>query len=285
MSYISNSLIDHVSKSVSQTTISEISSFQTNIRRLLEPQYDTFLQGSYANDTAISDINDVDIVALERTNGNLPSIGVNSYIFSDIKSKLEMDRSYLNRIIIGRKCLTVQLVTRKADITPAVSSIFSIPANNFNEPISIVQNIANFPKTHKYNGQVKNQSTNNNYKKIVRMLKNYINNWNIKNIAPSFHIECMIFSYPNNWFSNDLALSLQNILNHMVGNTFNINFVTVAQDKPVVSQTGWQPSCFFAFKQHIINNISNLNLALTSNNDYWANYYFRMFFNIQSRWV
>lgn len=277
MSFISTVLIDHVSGGLSQSTIDEISAFQNNIRSLLHG-YETFLQGSYANDTAISEINDVDIVALENPNGYLPTIGATS-IFNDIKSKLEANLNYRGMVTIGNKCLKLSLETRDADIVPAVHPLFGQP-NRFGEPILIANNIANYPKTHKNNGQIKNQNTNNNYKRIVRMIKNYINNWNLKNIAPSFYVECMIYSYDNGWFGNDLPATLNHILTHMISTNFNSNFNSVAGDKRVITLFEWTPQNFTSFRQHVINKLQYLNSAISATNELVANGYFRNFFNL-----
>lgn len=279
MSYVSAGLISQVSVGVPQSVVDEISAFQNNVRSLLQG-YETFLQGSYANDTAISDINDVDIVALERPLlGFLPSISTSGNLFYDIKEKLEANPNYRGRITIGRKCLTLSLITRRADIIPAIRSAVG-QTNQFGEPITIAQQILNYPKTHIHNGQVKNQSTNANYKHIVRMLKNYINNWGIKASAPSFYVECMVHSYDNGWFGNDLPVTLNHILTHIVGNNFNANFVTVAGDKYVVSQTEWIPQSFFAFRQHVSAKLPHLNAAVMATDEASANSYFRTFFNL-----
>ncbi len=280
MSYISAYLVDQVSRGVSQTTVNEISALQNNIRSLLQQGYETFLQGSYANDTSISDINDVDIVAIERPLlGFLPSIGTSSNLFYDIKSKLETNSSYRGRVTIGRKCLTVTLANRKADIVPALRAS-GVTLNRFNEPIVIAQQIRNYPKTHISSGQAKNQRTNNNYKRVVRMVKNYVNNWNLDAVAPSFYVECMIYSYTDTSFSNDLMMSLNNILSHMTGSNFDPNFMTVAGDKNVISQTEWNPQSFIAFRNHIINNLQYLNAALILNDETHANANFRKFYNL-----
>lgn len=280
MTQIALGLIDQVSKGVSQSTIDEISAFHENIRSLLEQRYDTSLQGSYANDTAISDINDVDILAIEKPISNyLPSIGVTNSHFVEIKSILETNQNYRGMITVGHKCLTLSLATKSADIVPAVK-LFLGNTNQFGEPFIIAQGINNYPKTHLAYGQAKNQRTNNNYKKIVRMLKNYVNNWNIKEIAPSFYIESLVYSYSDNSFSNDLPLTLANILNHMVGSSFDYNFSTVAGDKHVISHTEWSPLSFHTFKQHINLKLPYLNSATTTSSESMANSHFRSFFNI-----
>ncbi len=279
MSYVSQGLISQVSSGVSQTTMTDISSLHNNIRALL-PNYETFLQGSYANDTAISDINDVDIVAVHNplmsllTGSSQPS-----NLFYDIKNKLEANQNYMGMVTIGHKCLTVNLNTKQADIVPAIRST-AVQLNQYREPLIIAQSIRNYPKTHLANGQAKNQRTNNNYKKLVRMLKNYVNNWNLKNIAPSFYIECLVYSYTDNSFGNDLAYSLNNILSHMVGQSFVSTFTTVAGDKIVISQNEWSPQSFIAFRQHIANKLPQLNAAARATSETLANSYFRQFFNI-----
>jgi hypothetical protein len=41
-------------------------SVQETIRSVLGGDYETFLQGSYRNDTGVPDLNDVDVVALRK---------------------------------------------------------------------------------------------------------------------------------------------------------------------------------------------------------------------------
>jgi hypothetical protein len=277
MSFISQVLIDQTSAGTSLTTKSEVSAFQQKIRQLLNG-YDTFLQGSYANDTAISDINDVDIVALEVPVG-LGSINATT-LFNDIKSRIETDYNYIGNTIINKKCLSINLSTKKADIVPAIKGILAVNKNYYGEPIFIADGIANYPKTHINNGISKNKRTNDNYKKIVRMLKHFVNNHNIKNIALSFYLECLIYSYHNCFFTNDLPLSLSIILRRLNSSLFNPNFRTVAGDKYVISQTEWHPQVFAQFKNLVSCLLPHLIASLTAKNEQTANYYYRRFFNI-----
>ncbi len=280
MSYVSSGLINQVSGGVSQSAVDAISAFQNNVRSLLQLSYDTFLQGSYANDTEIKDFNDVDIVALQKPlQGLLSSFSASTNLFYDVKTKLETNQNYRGRITVGRKCLTLDLGTRKADIVPARRTMGGQP-NAYGEPILIGQNIPNYPKTHISIGQAKNQRTNNNYKRVVRMVKNYVNKWNLKGVAPSFYVECMIYSYTDATFSNDLPYTLNNILTHMVGNNFSAGFRTVAGDKIVISQTEWFPQSFFAFRQHVAAKLPYLSSAVMATSEANANSYFRSFFNI-----
>src|SRR6266511_4423248 len=63
MHNISQSLIDRYSAGPSTSKTTQVANLQTTIREVLGDDYDTFLQGSYRNGTAIADINDVDIVS------------------------------------------------------------------------------------------------------------------------------------------------------------------------------------------------------------------------------
>jgi len=276
MSFISQALIDQTFAGTSISTKSQIVIFHNNIRQLLLG-YDTFLQGSYANDTAISDINDVDIVALERPVG-LGEISA-SNLFNDVKSSIEQDLNYRGNVIVNRKCLTINLVTKKADVVPAVKGLF-FPKNTNGEPIFIAGGIGNYPKTHINNGIAKNNKTNGNYKKIVRMLKHFVNNHNIKNIAPSFYLECLIYSYPNDFFSNDLPTSLYKMLGRINTNLFNPNFRTVAGDKNVISLAEWTPQAFIYFRNLVVSLLPNLASSINAGDEQTANYYYRKFFNI-----
>lgn len=278
MPHITYGLIDAVSKGTSASTNETISTLHNRIRSLL-PNYETFLQGSYANDTAIADINDVDIVAIANPmTAILTARGSANNLFNSIRTALQQGLNYGETITVGRKCLTVKLSTKKADVVPAIRAQTNL--NLFNEPILIANQIANYPKTHKERGFTKNKSTNGSYKKVVRMIKNYVNNWGIKASAPSFYLECLIYSYPDGWFGQELPLAMLSILRHMCGERFNINFTSIAGDKLIVSQYEWQPQAFFHFKSHVANQIPWLNSSVTAPDENNANYSFRKFFNI-----
>ncbi|MEK7522255.1 MAG: hypothetical protein AAB569_01630, partial [Patescibacteria group bacterium] len=51
-------------KGISDTKTTQVSNLQNHIQEILGDTHHTFLQGSYKNDTSISNINDVDIVAI-----------------------------------------------------------------------------------------------------------------------------------------------------------------------------------------------------------------------------
>jgi hypothetical protein len=65
LSNISQSLIDRYSAGPSASKVTQVANLDNYPGRARD-NYDTFLQGSYRNGTAIADINDVDIVARRR---------------------------------------------------------------------------------------------------------------------------------------------------------------------------------------------------------------------------
>lgn len=87
----------------STTTVDSAVSIHTNVRAALgDSEYATFLQGSYKNDTALWDMNDVDIVALSRGvkssvfTGTVPVNGGISWneLFARVERKLQAVEAY-----------------------------------------------------------------------------------------------------------------------------------------------------------------------------------------------
>ena len=67
MPLISQSLILLYSAGPTPAKVTQVANLQQAIRRALgDDEYQTFLQGSYRNDTGLLDINDVDIVARRK---------------------------------------------------------------------------------------------------------------------------------------------------------------------------------------------------------------------------
>ena len=99
---------------------------QNYIQDLLGKAHHTFLQGSYRNDTAISDINDVDIVAIRLTTFSslhsgrrFPSVISWDAIFTEIEDKLRNQRRYNWTVTRDDKCIKVRGAFN-ADVVPAV---------------------------------------------------------------------------------------------------------------------------------------------------------------------
>lgn len=212
-------------KSISDNKRTEVANLQNYIQEVLQDHH-TFLQGSYKNDTSTSDINDVDIVAV-RVNtysGTYSSVPVSSsvmwdQIFSEIEEKLRQNPGrYQWTVTRVDKCIEVKTASFKADVVPAVQ----IDSNLKNDNIAIysfkkgVEKV-NFPNTHYKNGVIKHDATNQNYKPIVRMFKNWAtNHFGESDIVSSYHVESLVYNSPDDNFYDDHVASFVLIGGHIV---------------------------------------------------------------------
>lgn len=209
---IPENLIESLLKCPTPTTIERVSNLQKYIQELLGDTHYTFLQGSYKNDTAISDINDVDIVAVRR---NTYSGSYSLYrcdqsilwhqIFSEIEQKLENQSKYDWIVTPGDKCIKIR-GTFNADVVPAVQ----IGESCEEDPIAIYsfrskKEKINYPRVHYENGVQKNKLTSGIYKPTVRMFKQWVKNHfgEQKNIISSFKIEALVHGMENEKFFDD----------------------------------------------------------------------------------
>ncbi len=210
---ISTTLIEALAKGPSPTKITQVSAMQNYIQNLLGDTHHTFLQGSYKNDTAISDINDVDIVAirLKTYSGVYSSQPVSNFvywdtIFSEIEKILREQKLYTWTVTRGDKCIEVRGAFN-ADIIPAVQV-----SDHLTDPIAIYSFRAqaekqNWPRAHYKNGVLKNNVTKDRYKPTVRIFKNWVSNHfgSNKEIISSFKMEALVHAIPNEKFYDDYA--------------------------------------------------------------------------------
>lgn len=220
--------LEHVhkhTKSISDTKRTQVANLQNYIQEVLENHH-TFLQGSYKNDTSTSDINDVDIVAVRistysRVHSSVPVSGSIMWdqIFSEIEERLRQNPGkYTWTITRADKCIEVRTSSFKADVVPAVQVVSDLKNDNvviysFKKGVEKV----NFPDTHYKNGIAKHAVTNQNYKPMVRMFKNWAaNHFDESDIVSSYHIESLVYNSPNNIFHDDHAGSFALIGNHIV---------------------------------------------------------------------
>ncbi|MCC6520854.1 hypothetical protein IT403_02650 [Candidatus Nomurabacteria bacterium] len=205
-------------KSISDTKHTQVANLQNHIQEILSGSHHTFLQGSYKNTTSISEINDIDIVAVKINTFSTvhsPVRLVNptpfpwSDIFSEIEQKLRNQKLYSWTITRKDKCITVETTNFKADIVPAVQ----IHEDIFNDPIAIFSHKAgierlSYPNTHWENGKKKHANTNQNYKPMVRMFKNWNKNYFPTNEVISSHkIESLVYNCPDADFMEDHFIS------------------------------------------------------------------------------
>ncbi|KKQ28005.1 MAG: hypothetical protein US42_C0003G0062 [Candidatus Magasanikbacteria bacterium GW2011_GWC2_37_14] len=208
-------LIEKISKGPSDTKIESVSNLQNYIQDLLGDSHHTFLQGSYRNHTAISDINDVDIVAVRKSTYSgthsphkFDSVIFWDQIFSEVENKLNNQNKYNWQITRDSKCIKISGAF-SVDVVPAVK----IDHDESEDPICIHsfkdgKEMASYPRTHIKNGESKHSSTNNNFKPLVRMFKNWkFNHFGDEKIISSHRIESLVHSCTNDAFKNDRALS------------------------------------------------------------------------------
>lgn len=216
--------IDALMKGPSLTKTQQIAALQNHIRDLLGPNYHTFLQGSYKNDTAPSDINDVDIVVVRKntyssTYSPQPTSTTIAWktIQDEIIVKLLQGNTYGWNIERGDKCVKLE-GSFNADVIPAV-----VYNDHAEDPIVVYsfkdgKEIVNHPRLHYTNGVAKHDATSQLYKPTVRMFKNWKQNHygQEKNTVSSFKIEALVHDADNAHFVGDGAarfiLVAENIL-------------------------------------------------------------------------
>lgn len=204
---ISSAAIDKYAAGPSASRRTQVANLHQAIRAELGTvYYETFLQGSYRNDTAIADINDVDIVALRKSVVSPQSAAGWEIDFNDIMRTLGRRWTVKK----GDKCIRVSAGV-DADVVPAgrVGDDWRI------DPIVVYSRSGhterpNYPRRHYRNGVTKQEETKDAYKPTVRLFKRWVRQYASLN-APSFFIECAIHSVPRNKLNTYLPLSFASV--------------------------------------------------------------------------
>ena len=232
------------------------SSYTYNIiRELLLDKFwnsvDIYLQWSYANSTNIKKDSDIDIIICNKNIyfsniDRLTDIEKNkfnenwtqaNYSFSQFKSDVKnyLQEKFPYKVERKDKCIKINLQNERyvdVDVVPCFIhkrfyKYISKFDNKYDEWIEFYsdkwESIVSFPKTHKKNGETKNQSTDGVYKDMVRIMKNskkyLVDNWKMdEKFISSFMIECCIRNVSNNIFS---WASYKNIVNNVMGNIYS----------------------------------------------------------------
>jgi len=219
--------VDKHAKGISDAKCTQVSNLQKYIQEVLGDTHHTFLQGSYKNDTSISDIKDVDIVAIRKNTYSTVHTGLSfpisipwEDIFSEIEAKLKTQTVYrwtVTRSDSG-KCIEVRTSTFKADVVPAIQVNTDIES----DPIAIysfktMTEKKNSPRTHYKNGVAKHDVTDQRFKPVVRMFKNWAENHFGNNAPISSHkIESLVHNSPNENFYSDHAESFLHVSAHIL---------------------------------------------------------------------
>ncbi len=243
------------------TMVSEIQSLHNTIRSLFdESNYDTFLQGSYRNNTATKEINDVDIVVLRKLIASGPfsqekyvsTISWDS-IRQAVLSTLNSHGNYRGKIEQRPKCFRIN--TRyKVDVVPAVR----IAPRWEQDPIAICSHplveISTSPRIHSDQCEAKNQLNKGHFKPIVRMFKWWSQRQKLsKKHVPSFCIESLLFNIQDGFFTGNYGADFLKIskallrelpLNVVLNNP---RIVTPGEGKALFAQNGWAITNYMIF--------------------------------------
>lgn len=198
---------------------------------------ESFLQGSYGNDTNAYADSDVDIVMksnstfyrdISRLSGPQQaayksSFSDASYTFPQFKKDVisALQKQFGPDVVPGKKAVWVKPNggRRNADVLPAVQfrryyEFLDMSHQRYDEGIAFLlpdKNVVeNFPKQHSQNCSSKHQAANQWYKPTVRIFKNMRNHMINKGllaegIAPSYFLEGMLYNVSNENFGTSYA--------------------------------------------------------------------------------
>lgn len=228
-----------------KTTHTRIRNSLEDSSNLADVDFETFLQGSYANTTLIRGSGDVDIVVklnqiwlsdLSRLDSKekkkyTSNVSSTNYTLDQFKTEIVgiLKSNYgASSIEVGGKAIEVNTESLPigADIVVCMEYRFYTTLNEY--PGDYIEGIVfwnettgaridNFPKYHRRNGEAKQEQTDGLYKETVRLFKNARNelvdrNWIEKEQAPSYFVECLLYNVPEERFENDLEKRYQKIV-------------------------------------------------------------------------
>ena len=254
--------------------VSHIQNLHQAIRGLFdETNYETFLQGSYRNDTATKKINDVDIVVLRKS--------VVSTVFSterystvipwqnirgEIQRILPAHGPYQGHISPDDKCFRLS-VGYEVDIVPAVR----VASRWENDPIAIwnasTGEISTSPRTHSDNCESKNQETDETFKPMVRLFKWWARRNVPKSGAPSFYIESLLYNFADHLFTGNYGSDFVNIAKAILDKlppnvaATAAQITTPGENKPLFGQSEWCYANYSMFYGNLLKSYQSMRRA------------------------
>lgn len=229
-----------------ENTVQMIKKAVTSYDKLSDYTMEIFAQGSYANNTNVRQNSDVDICVMLTstvfcnyvdgmtdkdygyTAGLITYADYKSYIVEALKEKFGYDV-----VSVGNKSVNIKSNSYhvNADVVPTFQ-YRDFKIINSTDPAKYVEGvkyfakdgttIINYPKDHISNGKRKNNYTNYEYKKIVRIMKHIRNAMVDEGIAngdiiTSFLIECLVWNVPNDKImgGNTWTGTVQNAISYL----------------------------------------------------------------------
>lgn len=235
-----------------RSTHTRIRNCLENSSALTDIDFETFLQGSYANTTLVRGSGDVDIVVkleqswqsdlsrldLDEKREYGDNVSSATYSWDRFKSDVVdvLETNYGSESIeLGDKAIEVDTDSLPigADVVVCIEfrqyvSIDEYPGNYIEGIVfwneSTDERIENFPMAHRRNGEAKQEETNGRYKETVRLFKNARNklverDWIEKEEVPSYFVECLLYNVPPGLYVNDLTERYEQIVGHLQGAT------------------------------------------------------------------
>ncbi|MFC2072025.1 nucleotidyltransferase [Chloroflexota bacterium] len=199
-----------------------------------ETRYDVFLQGSYKNDTNLRRDSDVDVVVelAARLKPRVAALSGNQ-LEQDQFHKLAFQRwhSFRDqvmkalRIAYGNKAVTSgrkSIKLAKGQIPASADVVVTLHSENGITFYLASEHrwVVSYPQQHHSKGLKKERSTNNRYKRTIRMFKaarnHLLKNNKIKDgMAPSYFIECLLYNVPDNLFKESISQSYIDIIGYL----------------------------------------------------------------------
>jgi hypothetical protein len=266
----------------SDSVLKAVISAHEHVRQLLGNQdYETFLQGSYKNDTALKDMNDVDLVAVSRahrvTASSTPAgrQAVWATITDDITARLQKEPRYRGRWTPEDKCIRlntgvhVDTVGIRVDIVPAIS--VQSPSE---DPIVIYSRKGNrekrnWPRGHHEGGRRKSDATSGLFKLAVRLFKRWRScHFSSPKIAPSYYLECLLHSLPEKLFASDPASNFVAIAQE-IGRRYSgaaawstVPLKRIVGDGNLLAADEWDHASFEQFRNKLATSVGHAERAL-----------------------
>lgn len=244
---------DQLATWAKQGSVTQSASTYATIKRALEAEsaayqsrnFEVFLQGSYGNDTNIFAESDVDTVIRydsaffhdlsELTPGERSSFSASfsdgAYAYDTFKADVlsALRSAFGSAVTPGNKVFNIAAngSRRKADVIVAFEFRRYFRFNgqsdqNFEPGICFFRGdgirIANFPKQHTRNCTAKHQATGNNFKPLVRIMKNLrsklVDDGMLADgVAPSYFIEGLLYNVPDDQFAGSYQDMVCNCIN------------------------------------------------------------------------
>lgn len=243
--------------------------------------FETYLQGSYKNDTNVFGESDVDVV-VELTSSFYNNLTEEQkavfkftkteygyFKFRDDVEKCLREYYGNGNVTIGNKVFKIAPNANRLEADVLACASYRHYYNTAEETAyfkgvafytrNVGDQIINFPKRHSDNATTKHQNTANWFKPTVRFFKtmrNHLvnNNGFNKSTAPSYFIECLLENIPDNQFGVNYQATAVNCINYLRQNDIS-NFKCLNGIRPLWGTTteNWNQNDLNTFLDTLIN--------------------------------